>query len=1091
MTSFGQLNASGTTLRAEATNALVNVNLEFNAFARRYVNPPLEYADVGRHLATARLREAREGIQHAVARRLGALFKDATILPQTPELIKAYGLRASAISRTATANPRGDQSHGAFAGAIGADATTLWAAATSGWSAIQCHLLACLLARIWEPTEATSIWVEIIDKRKRVLKSKLDEEGELDQEVLLATYGDISRSDLFDWDASARAWLRVADRVMAKQQTQAKLIFDNLDIPVNSKPDTYDSVMDAWASSMTQMEKLLCGVPLQLHSGDILLGLLSWHLYPDMKCLFKEEQTIKQNDPILKDRGLLTLGLEPSPRAASGRQSVYWALPLAHLRFYGRLPVTKMRSMRTTDRDRITVDEMLWALISSYIQGWNNGSVPTQSVLQFVGNVAIELHYALGYDRCNPGSSEKHAWLSTHANPSHPSWLTMLSRICFQYKDRLHEERVRKLQAVGRRFHVGFEAPFSGMFNVETYLRAGRSRESKIELLREIVSSKSGSDKTKGSNDYPYLILCQYFYAPPKYDGAATDTLGIFEYVTASPKSNKAGGAKSDNKRWIIPQRPPLLGKNDVEILEQQKLGILQQQQRETIEKQWQQMIEQRQREILERRQREIESMNEKAECFDSNKPVFTIRKMDKPEFYRRQRHHPHRSSDAVMVIEENPGRSRRRREASGSVDSISMHSYTDSGLVNTTKYAVILGSFNTEGRDNVVLLRRQDRLPQDRAPVVIIQRDEQPKVEKDNIQVELTIQQIMNLFQPGSVDFVLCGADMHSPHVTLHAMTLIESLYTNMGNTTIDVRAVQIDFIRAKWIKTALEQASQTKSGRTIIRGLDAGPPPYFHADKVSTAVCFACIAMMETGSYNLDPDELQNVFGLCASDSLYVASCLLRDPADQSEQSPIVRFTGNIGRAGMAFMVPPKDPEIRRYDLIDEWYQYDHNVFTGVMEDCFKGTTLHLSFSDASQAVNVNFSGGPDVEAYFLETLVSVYNRGDWIAELDVLGSMAHPNLRHIYKNCKADSMSNGGTMISIDNFAEMLVPPNQPGIVRAEGNWQARLAAMALCLAKGYRVVIKGPKTCLSCALDASKANNTDLGRDKTRQDILMII
>lgn len=209
MAPFGQFNASAATFRTEATAALINVNLELNVFAKRFVEPPAEYAGVGQHLAKIRRTEAQGGTRHGVARRLGALFKDSAILPSTPELIKTYGLRASEISRTATANPQGNDSHGAFADMIGADATTLWAAATSGWPAIQCHLLACLLARIWDPPEATSIWVEIIYRRKHILKSKLAQEGELENEALLAVDSDISRSDLFDWDASARAWLRV------------------------------------------------------------------------------------------------------------------------------------------------------------------------------------------------------------------------------------------------------------------------------------------------------------------------------------------------------------------------------------------------------------------------------------------------------------------------------------------------------------------------------------------------------------------------------------------------------------------------------------------------------------------------------------------------------------------------------------------------------------------------------------------------------------------------------------------------------------------------------------------------------------------
>ncbi|KAI2462746.1 hypothetical protein F4781DRAFT_184384 [Annulohypoxylon bovei var. microspora] len=367
MASIGQFNAAAASLRAEATNALVNVNLEFNLFTKRIIEPPREYAEIGQHLAPERLREAQEGTRHTIARKLGLLFKDSGILPSTPELIKAYGLRASEIASNSVANPRGNLSHGAFAGMIGADATTLWAAATSGRSALQCHLLACLLARIWEPAEATSIWVEIISRQKKELKLKLDEEGELNCDVLYVVNEEFLRSDLRDWDASVRAWMCVADSVMAKQQTQARLIVDNLSLPVNAKPDTYESVMGAWSSAMVQMERLLNGVPLQAHSGDVLLALLSWHIYPDMLYLSKEDQYIKQNDVLIEGRGILTLGLEPSPRVARDCKSVYWTLPLSHLRYYGRLPVTRTQSIRTSDRDRITVDEMLWAMVAAYI----------------------------------------------------------------------------------------------------------------------------------------------------------------------------------------------------------------------------------------------------------------------------------------------------------------------------------------------------------------------------------------------------------------------------------------------------------------------------------------------------------------------------------------------------------------------------------------------------------------------------------------------------------------------------------------------------------------------------------------------------
>jgi hypothetical protein len=73
------------------------------------------------------------------ARRLGALFKD--IVPSVPLLIKSYGRRVSEISQVESANPQGSKKYGTFAEFIGADATIIWAAATSGNEAIAMHLL--------------------------------------------------------------------------------------------------------------------------------------------------------------------------------------------------------------------------------------------------------------------------------------------------------------------------------------------------------------------------------------------------------------------------------------------------------------------------------------------------------------------------------------------------------------------------------------------------------------------------------------------------------------------------------------------------------------------------------------------------------------------------------------------------------------------------------------------------------------------------------------------------------------------------------------------------------------------------------------
>ncbi|KAI1088930.1 hypothetical protein F5B19DRAFT_485614 [Rostrohypoxylon terebratum] len=907
MASIGQVTAAATNFRAENTNALVNVNLELNLFTRRFIKPPREYAEVGQHLAPSRLREAEGGTRHTIARKLGILFKDSKSLPSTLELIKAYGLRASEISRDSVANPRGNVSHGPFAGMIGADATTLWAAATS---------------------------------------------------------------DLRDWDASVRAWMRVADSVMIKQQTQARLIVDNVSLSVNEKPDTYESVMNAWCSSMAQMEKLLDGVPLQVDSGDVLLALLAWHLYPDMIYLSKENQHIEQNDPLLKGRGVLTLGLEPSPRTTRECKSVYWTLPLSHLRYYGRLPVTRTQSIRTSDQDRITIDEFLWAKISAYIIDWDNGSVATEDILELVSDVMMRLHK--GYLARRPVLPISMAYTDT--------WMMMVHRICLQYKNRLGEARVRKLKAMGQ--------------SLSTYLQVGRNLEDKIWFIREAASSLP---TVVGNNlKYEYLIVCKHSFAH-RSNGIDFKVEG-FEYATAHPVVFDLLRGTWKHQRWLffMDSAPAESGHSQ----------------------------------MVAARVEEIKNMGEEVTVLDSSSLGRCSRMTD----MHSQIH---------------------RYIASYSIEKASV------------RYSIVEGNIGT-----TALLRF---LPHE----TIHQRD-----------------------RSQSLGSELTTSNRELTWKTMQLMrsdAFIELLFRSMPDATVDVRAVQLDLSTALWCKPKIPSFNLDLPRMFGIQpfGADAASSNS-GIENIDTATCFACIAMMETGSYNLSPDELQGVFAIGVADSLYIASTLVQDPSSKPI-SPIKRFTGNIGKSGMAFMVPPEAPEIKSYNTIDQWYQYEHKEFDGTMEDCFEGTSLHLSFSEASQAINVGFSGGQDVEAYFLETLVSVHERGTWIAELDILKAFKScPDiLRRRLKGdlvtaCACDTASaRGPRIISIDNFAEMLMPPMKAGIVRARGNWQARLAAVSICLAKGYIVVLKPEEMCWSCFSKANFRGHTVESSIQSSEVVMMII
>src|SRR6266487_5870257 len=141
---IGRVNAALATVHNENAVSLANLNVDFTLIK---MEAPPEFSGVGSTISEHRKINAEDGIVHRTARKLGALFEG--MIPSTPELHKAYGTRVSELSQSTKINPKPSSRDGMFASHIGADSTSLWAAVTSGYGAIGVHLLACMLARIW------------------------------------------------------------------------------------------------------------------------------------------------------------------------------------------------------------------------------------------------------------------------------------------------------------------------------------------------------------------------------------------------------------------------------------------------------------------------------------------------------------------------------------------------------------------------------------------------------------------------------------------------------------------------------------------------------------------------------------------------------------------------------------------------------------------------------------------------------------------------------------------------------------------------------------------------------------------------------
>ncbi|KAI0856354.1 hypothetical protein F4860DRAFT_506763 [Xylaria cubensis] len=334
---IGKLQASLAQATNEVTVAAANLNFDFCLV--KY-EAPREYQPLGQLLSTRRKQDAEFGKSHVTARRLAALFQG--LCPETPKLTAAYGERVSDISQLATDNASKDYSSSIFEAYTGVDATSIWAAATSTKdsknNAIHVHLLACILT-VWEPAEAVSIWFELVQERRRKIAKDLEEGAAMPFSMAAAAaQQEITRSQLGEWDASARSRMQTADTVMVKKQTQLKLVLKNIPLPVRKSEVVYNSVTEVWHATLLLMERLLSGMPQEVQDGSTLLGLITWHLYPDIVVFGSQTVEIKMADSLVPNGGVLSLGCSSS--ATMPNDGVAWSLSLAHLRHYGH-PVQK------------------------------------------------------------------------------------------------------------------------------------------------------------------------------------------------------------------------------------------------------------------------------------------------------------------------------------------------------------------------------------------------------------------------------------------------------------------------------------------------------------------------------------------------------------------------------------------------------------------------------------------------------------------------------------------------------------------------------------------------------------------------------
>lgn len=1014
MASLGKLIPSFGNASLEVAPALANINFDFALYK---IEAPKEFKGVGDALSTVRRELAEDGTPHITARKLGALFD--RILPSTPGLFRAYGQRASEISQSSVIDSQRRESYGIFASQAGTDATSVWAAATSGRGAIAVHLLACILARIWDGPQATSIWMEILEKRQQEINTDFEEHNITDLASLAAAKQQIPREQIREWDASARAWLRTADMVKNVQQKQLSLIVDNIKLPVNTSPDTFESVINAWKNSLTQMEGLINGISQNASNGEIILALSSWHLFPDMMVVFPTVTHVHQRDPIFTRGGVLTLGLEVPESQCNG---VYWSLPLTHLRHYGA-PVVSVESIDSRERSRLSLNEFLQACLGSFLQGWDDTGADTRKAIPWLAHLSdiLENMAATGDVDASMIVNVPGSWFNL-----------MLSAAKFHLSCSDNDRKiVNKLVLLGRKHGKDFlglpSSPLLGLLERGRLVDFLLSQDEKIAFLRKVAQ-----DAVKQFDLDHSKVFIRYRH---QY---ARCTKSVYEYATAVPwtkkrKFDQCVREGDGHSRWLYAGGRLDRTTNELYYERLEKVFFEDASRVPSDFLKWH---------AAPKPPQPYEDMPP-----PPNRDYFTAEEA--------QNIHEEYMARKLLIISQNESLFDRATQEIEDFEPERMGvfwDYANSDSVRTVWFKPLYGDvdsaalFIVEGYERMLNLVRNNRS---------------------------VSQEFFSLFEDGRMDR---QAVVHSLAEDFRIMRLINidpylkslkgistaaMLYKDMPHASIDIRVLRQKLYHASWMPSSDQLFSTKGSHREVIQGLR----PFI----LDRGMAFACLTMFETGMYNPSPSQLNNVMAISSGDSLYVAAALMCDPSDESPPGAIKHVVGNIGRPGIAFLVPPVDPMVRKPSL-SEWPLFNHELFDGTMQNSFQGTTLHLSFTSASSPINVGFSGARDTELYMVETLISVHDKGKWVADLNILKSIDHSSLERL-DGCTDEAHTGLDTprysITCIDNWLELLDPSSNPfGLVRAHENWQARLAAVAISVALGNTTVILPPSVCWQC-------------------------
>ncbi|OTB17813.1 hypothetical protein K445DRAFT_328907 [Daldinia sp. EC12] len=1035
--------SSLTNIQPEASFALGNINLDFTLVK---IDAPVEFEGVRNSISKFRKDNAETGDLHRTARKLGALFDD--IAPKAPDLLSAYGHRVSEICEKENIDSAERARHGIFSHFVGTDSSSVWAAATSGLNAIAVHLLACMIANIFQQAQAVALWLELIEKRKYAVKQTITAEPNSIKAVSkeFAVKQVFSREELASWDNSARSWVRTADFATSKQRDVVLLYTDQIRAVVNQVTDPYESVMEAWKDAMTSMESLVKGIPQRVRNGAVLLAMSSWHLYPNLCVLSFGPDIIHQNDELVKASGILTVDTEHE-REVLG--SIMWSLPLSYMRYYGD-PVIITEKV-AVESSRISMDQFPFILAGCIFSSWKRFTPRSSDAMHFISLLSEALDES--------GIMTPRQWQRVKKINRKNSWLGLILDAIKNYKNssELEQKFAMKLIDHGRRstdFLCEPERhppPFFGLSHIPSLFSLLSGPEACIGYLRQLAQDIGLSNSNciiqyilPGGQSYEYATIGLVDETFGQHD-----TGGYIRCRSTTPQNN------AKHARWVVMHteskpcdcKSKCLRPKDITSKARSRFTIL-------------------------KREKEVmpcpcwERGGCSVDCHDLGSIAAAL--------------------DCGCL---NVGPYESRKDFIESLGEYCLTAHQISDYKNPKNGYIKFGN-GVDFRTSMDSLTQKCTTPDGTEPLVMLEffagdheraailkvgqvvRGSSQDPRKHHLGHGDNLKELGRFMPAGTMrkmfqakyfdheklaDWIANGLRARYPLFirSLRACAAAAELYDGLpGATVASTIAGTLSLTQARWIPS---KDPLNTSPLTL---------------QLSRSEAFACIAMFESGRI-VDPSTLKTVFAMALGNSIFVSSPLLCDPYEQSSDAEIRRIPGNIGLPGISFLIPPPEPLIKKPNT-DNWTVLDHAPFTGVIQDNFWKTSMHLTHTQYQpELYNLNQDYHYIQEATTLrESLVQVYDNSAWVGDLDILATLKSALLSRV--NCSHGVTPNLNTadpftnMAVVDHWEELLTPPidRDVSVVRTSQNWIARLAAVGVAIRRSRPTVILPKTFCWGC-------------------------